>query len=140
MSKAAREALWAKERAERTANPSAPQARRPQKPSRGRWAVIRINDDGRREVAKSGLTYEQAAAEAGRRRDRMPDAEVGEGWNYLPHNIAVGGKAMRPSTPARDPGQQGERGFSAHARAADHPWNASGSLAVQRNPGVRHSR
>lgn len=68
-----------------------------QRPSKGPWAVMRIHDDGRSEVAKSGLSCEAAATEAGRRRDRMSDAEVGEGWNYVDKRLGNTGQPARSS-------------------------------------------
>lgn len=140
MSRAVREALWAGERAERTAKASAQQVRRPQKPSTGSWSVLRINDAGRRQVVSAGLSYEAAERQAGRRRDRSSDAEVGEGWNHLPKrqaHIAGGEKAMRPST--RYGGQQqGEGGFPARSPVA--VTRATAERGAQGTPGVRHSR
>lgn len=64
----------------------------------GHWCVLRINDDGRREVYRSNLSATAAEQLAGQMRDRSTDAEVGEGWNYLPRRSG-----------AIDPGKGGAR-------------------------------
>lgn len=49
----------------------------------GSWSVVRVNDDGRLEVAHNGLREEAASLMAGALRDEQSDADVGEGWNVV---------------------------------------------------------
>jgi hypothetical protein len=90
MGAAAREAMWAREKAEREEAKAPP----PPRPwldvllgmpwAKGRWEVVRVNDDGRRETVRAGVSPEAAELLAGKMRDRCPDEVVAEGWNYLP--------------------------------------------------------
>ena len=58
--------------------------RKPRVVDTGNWCVLRINDDGRTEVYRAGLSARAADELAGRRRDLSTEEEIGEGWNYLP--------------------------------------------------------
>lgn len=46
--------------------------------------MIRVNDDGRRQIVNRDMCALAAEKVAGALRDASTDAEVGEGWNYLP--------------------------------------------------------
>lgn len=48
------------------------------------WAVIRINDDGRREIVNRNMCALAAEKVAGALRDASTEAEIAAGWNYLP--------------------------------------------------------
>lgn len=49
----------------------------------GAFAVYRVYDDGRKEPVKEWLDWAGAEVLAGSLRDRMTDAECGQGFNYL---------------------------------------------------------
>lgn len=83
MSAAARQALWDRERAELpTRDPGRIGPPRGRDKLPGRYDVVKVHTDGRRVLVKGGLAWGPADVMAGRLRDRMTDAEVGEGWNY----------------------------------------------------------
>ena len=79
MSAAFREAMWNREKAERKPLPP----RLTETTKKGVYEVAKVNDDGRELIVRSGLRWEHADAAAGRMRDRMSDADVGAGWNYV---------------------------------------------------------
>jgi hypothetical protein len=62
---------------------SPPASERARKPSKGPWSVVKAHDDGRAIVYKRGLGEVAAFELAGVMRDRMSDADVGLGWNYV---------------------------------------------------------
>lgn len=63
------------------------------------WSVVRVNDDGRREVVNDRMCYAAAEKVAGALRDASTDNEVAEGWNYLPQKI----RTARPTAGAPAP-------------------------------------
>lgn len=60
----------------------------------GKWACVRVNDDGRVEVVHGGLNGEAASLIAGALRDEQSDDDVGEGWNVL----AMGAADLKAKT------------------------------------------
>lgn len=85
MGKAAREALWAKEKQERaTGGPWWGAALVSRRATPGHWRVVKEHDDGRTVVFRDRVSEVDAVKLAGIARDRCPDAEVSEGWNYMP--------------------------------------------------------
>jgi hypothetical protein len=57
--------------------------------SYGPWGVVRLNDDGRREVVNRGMCWLAAEKLAGAMRDQSTEREIAEGWNYLPAKVGV---------------------------------------------------
>lgn len=68
------------------------------------WAVIRVNDDGRREVVNRDMCALAAEKVAGALRDASTEAEIAAGWNYLPILSRLVGTPKGPhvQTPASD--------------------------------------
>src|SRR6185437_14899954 len=54
----------------------------------GRWAVARVNDDGRCVIVRSGLNSHDAHIQAGYERDHMSERDVAAGWNFLPQQVS----------------------------------------------------
>jgi hypothetical protein len=46
------------------------------------WRVVRVNDDGRREVVNGGMCALAAEKVAGALRDASTEVEIRDGWNY----------------------------------------------------------
>lgn len=88
MSQAAREAMWAAEKAagakpRPTFGTRVSWAGRVTERKPGGWCVVKTNTDGRRLVVRDGLEWQHADVAAGRMRDGMSEADVDAGWDYV---------------------------------------------------------
>lgn len=72
-------------------SPASPKRRNGPAFARTDYGVLRVHTDGKRfTIVRQRLTREDAEKAAGRARDAMTDAEVGDGWNYVAR--ALGGR------------------------------------------------
>lgn len=62
------------------------------------YVVYRVYDDQREEIVSDHPNYEQASAEAGRKRDAMTDDECGGDFTYLPGKRNIGISGQRKET------------------------------------------
>jgi hypothetical protein len=62
----------------------------------GRWAVMAVNDDGRVFIVNGRMCYAAADALAGAMRDQSIEAEIRDGWNYLPRQESPVPQMKRP--------------------------------------------
>jgi hypothetical protein len=89
------------------------------------WAVIRINDDGRREIVNRGMCALAAEKVAGALRDASTEELIEAGWNYLPKILRKhidGGEAQSGSRSPRNTTQK------AHGQGGNRAHGAVGKL------------
>jgi hypothetical protein len=74
-----------------------------------RWGVVRVNDDGRRELVNGGMCALAAEKVAGALRDASTEEQIEAGWNFLPQLIEKyidGGEAQSGSRSPRNTEQK----------------------------------
>lgn len=70
------------------------------------WAVIRINDDGRRQIVNRNMCALAAEKVAGALRDASTEEQIAAGWNYLTKILKQDRFANRQSGPMNTPTHQ----------------------------------
>ena len=111
---------------------------------RGRWQVVKVNDDGRRLVVARGMTDLTADQEAARRRDVQSEQSIADGWNYVAerspglsgsgpgssNSSLVGGSKRSPQLSQRPPRVDGAPGPGVSVAQADGPVESGARSAT----------